>query len=138
MDLASFKSYQVTNKHTLCFIIKKIIAEYADRFMWIMGVCMPMSLRSCLRRKEAKRSIFAGMLRRSCLLFLLGLVNNSLGANIDLDRLRVPGVLQRFAVTYLVVGVTALVLTPSDGQFDVPRGAVSPTDTKLPLLSSLN
>lgn len=94
--------------------------------MWIMGVCMPMSLRSSLRRNESKWGILAGILRRSCSLFLLGLVNNSLGGNIDVDRLRIPGVLQRFAVTYLVVGVTALVLSPRHGDLSVPGGAVSP------------
>ncbi|KAK4013056.1 hypothetical protein OUZ56_025299 [Daphnia magna] len=83
-------------------------------FMWIMGVCMPISLRSSLRRKETKLTIFSGILRRSCLLFLLGLVNNSLGGNIQLSQLRIPGVLQRFAITYLVVGMAGLLFTPAD------------------------
>jgi heparan-alpha-glucosaminide N-acetyltransferase len=84
------------------------------RFMWIMGVCMPISLRSSLRRKESKLTIFAGILRRSCLLFFLGIMNNSLGGPVDLGRLRVPGVLQRFAITYLAVGTAGLLLTPAD------------------------
>ncbi|XP_046657308.1 heparan-alpha-glucosaminide N-acetyltransferase-like [Daphnia pulicaria] len=83
-------------------------------FMWIMGVCMPISLRSSLRRKESKLTIFAGILRRSCLLFFLGIMNNSLGGPVDLGRLRVPGVLQRFAITYLAVGTAGLLLTPAD------------------------
>ena len=82
--------------------------------MWIMGVCMPISLRSSLRRKESKLTIFAGILRRSCLLFFLGIMNNSLGGNIELSRLRIPGILQRFAITYLVVGTAGLLLTPVD------------------------
>lgn len=79
-----------------------------------MGVCMPISLRSSLRRRETKLIIFSGILRRSCLLFLLGLINNSLGGNIELSRLRIPGVLERFAITYLVVGTVGLLLTPTD------------------------
>ena len=82
--------------------------------MWIMGVCMPIALRSSRRRQETKLSNFVGILRRSCLLFLLGLINNSLGGNIQLARLRIPGVLQRFAITYLVVGTLGLLLTPAD------------------------
>lgn len=87
---------------------------FLHRFMWIMGVCMPISLRSSLRRKETKLTIFSGILRRSCLLFLLGLINNSLGGNIQLSQLRIPGVLQRFAITYLVVGMAGLLFTPAD------------------------
>jgi hypothetical protein len=41
-------------------------------------------------------------------------MNNSLGGNIELSRLRIPGVLQRFAITYLVVGTAGLLLTPVD------------------------
>lgn len=75
---------------------------------------MPMSLRSSFRRKESKLTIFTGILRRSCWLFLLGLINNSLGGNIELTRLRIPGVLQRFSITYLVVGIVGLLLTPAN------------------------
>jgi hypothetical protein len=41
-------------------------------------------------------------------------MNNSLGGPVDLGRLRVPGVLQRFAITYLAVGTAGLLLTPAD------------------------
>ena len=85
-------------------------------------MCMPISLRSSLRRSETKLTIFIGIARRACLLFFLGLINNSLGANIDLSRFRIPGVLQRFAITYLVVGVVGLLLTPAD--LGAPSGSV--------------
>ena len=39
-----------------------------------------------------------------------GLVINSLGGNNDLRTLRIPGVLQRFAVCYCVVGLVEVLL----------------------------
>lgn len=81
--------------------------------MWIMGVCMPIALRSSRRQQETKLSNFAWILRRSCHLSQDS-SNNSLGDNIELARLRIPGVLQRFAITYLVRGTLGLLLTPAD------------------------
>ncbi|XP_045592822.1 heparan-alpha-glucosaminide N-acetyltransferase [Procambarus clarkii] len=81
-------------------------------FMWIMGVCIPMGLRSALRRKTPKHKIFFRILKRSIKLFVLGIILNSLGGWIMLDQYRVPGVLQRFAFTYLVTAGVALALSP--------------------------
>ncbi|KAK8754056.1 hypothetical protein OTU49_009163 [Cherax quadricarinatus] len=81
-------------------------------FMWIMGVCIPMGLRSALRRQTPKPKIFFRILKRSIKLFVLGIILNSLGGWIWLDKYRVPGVLQRFAITYLVTAGVALALSP--------------------------
>ena len=48
------------------------------------------------------------VVRRTALLFLLGLTLNSKRSN-DLDQLRIPGVLQRFAVTYFIVSLLEIV-----------------------------
>ena len=74
-------------------------------FMWIMGVSIAISTRSKLRNAIPRMTIYWGVVRRSCVLFLLGLTVNSIGGRNDLDTLRIPGVLQRFAVCYLVVGI---------------------------------
>ncbi|CAG2060112.1 unnamed protein product, partial [Timema podura] len=71
-------------------------------FMWIMGVCIPISIRSQLRKKIPRIKILRGIVRRSCLLFLLGLCVNTT-AGTQLQSLRVFGVLQRFGVVYGVV-----------------------------------
>ena len=76
-------------------------------FLWIMGVCIPMSIKSFEKRKVPLGVAFLGILRRSIVLFLLGFFANTLGW-IDLDKLRIPGVLQRFAITYFVVATTGL------------------------------
>ncbi|KAG7169013.1 heparan-alpha-glucosaminide N-acetyltransferase-like [Homarus americanus] len=81
-------------------------------FMWIMGVCIPMGLRSALKRKTPKYKIFLRILKRAIKLFILGIILNSLGGWIYLDKYRIPGVLQRFAITYLVTAGIALAFTP--------------------------
>jgi len=90
-------------------------------FLWIMGVCVPISLSSSFRRKESKLTIFTHILRRSCLLFLFGLMNNTLGGFTDLDFIRIPGVLQRFSVSYLAIGTLGLLFTPS--RLTAPEGS---------------
>lgn len=83
-------------------------------FLWIMGVCIPMGLRSALRRNTPKSKIFFRILKRSIKLFVLGIILNSLGGWIWLDKYRIPGVLQRFGICYLVTAGVALALTPAD------------------------
>ncbi|KAG0697816.1 Heparan-alpha-glucosaminide N-acetyltransferase [Chionoecetes opilio] len=82
-------------------------------FMWIMGVCIPMGLASALRRNTPRKTIFLRIFKRSVKLFLLGIILNSLGGWVYLDKYRVPGVLQRFAICYLVTASIALAFTPA-------------------------
>ena len=81
-----------------------------------MGASCVLSLNSQLRRALAKKRILAGILRRSAGLFVIGLLLNSrhLGG---VATLRIPGVLQRLAVVYLVVAILELFgLDPEDNQ----------------------
>ena len=77
--------------------------------MWIMGVSTAISTRSKLRNSIPRPTICWGVCKRSAILFFLGLIINSLGNN-DLRTLRIPGVLQRFAVCYLLVGTMEALL----------------------------
>ena len=81
-------------------------------FIWIMGVCVPMSVRSAIRKETPVRAVVWAVTVRSVKLFLLGFILNTLGGWITLARLRVPGVLQRFGLTYVVVGVAESLLLP--------------------------
>lgn len=83
-------------------------------FLWIMGVCIPMGLRSALRRGTPRSKIFARIVKRSIKLFILGIILNSLGGWNYLDRYRIMGVLQRFGICYLVVSGIALFSMPSE------------------------
>ena len=72
-------------------------------FIWIMGVCIPMSVKSAIKRDTPVRTVVWQVAVRSVKLWLLGVILNTLGGWINLDRLRVPGVLQRFGICYFVV-----------------------------------
>ncbi|XP_039308339.1 heparan-alpha-glucosaminide N-acetyltransferase isoform X2 [Solenopsis invicta] len=76
-------------------------------FIWIMGVCVPIALSVQLKRGP-KLQICYSILKRGFLLFLIGVALNTLGTNAQLENIRIFGVLQRFGVTYLVVGLLYL------------------------------
>lgn len=48
-----------------------------NRFVFIMGSAIPFSLRSLKKKAVLKRKIFVKVIRRTCLLFLIGLSLNS-------------------------------------------------------------
>ncbi|GJQ67696.1 hypothetical protein Trydic_g16520, partial [Trypoxylus dichotomus] len=69
-------------------------------FLWIMGVCIPMSIRSTIKSNTPTNKALLRITRRSIILFLIGLF---LGAGTNLKTMRIFGVLQRFGISYLVV-----------------------------------
>lgn len=71
-------------------------------FVWIMGASMALSLDGLKRKGHSGWSLLAKAVRRAVLLFALGLFLNN-GA--DLHNWRIPGVLQRFAVSGLAVAI---------------------------------
>ncbi|XP_070501262.1 heparan-alpha-glucosaminide N-acetyltransferase [Chironomus tepperi] len=76
-------------------------------FLFIMGVCIPLSIKSQVNRQVAVKSIVKKIIKRSITLFFLGLCLNTLwGATFQ--NIRIFGVLQRFGVAYLVVSLIHL------------------------------
>lgn len=86
------------------------ILNYIYRFVWIMGTSMAYSFQGLLKRMTPKKKIFFKIVKRSCILFGLGLlINSSDGLNpVRLRKFRIPGVLQRFAGTYLIIATMHL------------------------------
>ncbi|XP_046753935.1 heparan-alpha-glucosaminide N-acetyltransferase-like [Diprion similis] len=79
-------------------------------FMWIMGVCLPISVGSQLSRQVSRLTMCGATIKRSAILFLLGLSLNTLGTNAQLENIRLFGVLQRFSVVYLIVALILVIL----------------------------
>ncbi len=76
-------------------------------FLFIVGVSITLALG---RRAEAggpRRDLYLKILRRSAIIFVLGLVLAGF-PHYDLSTIRIPGVLQRIAVCYLVASVIFL------------------------------
>jgi predicted acyltransferase len=76
-------------------------------FLFIMGVSLVLSRRARGVRKTATLVDLGRILRRTALLFLLGLVVNGF-PYFHLDTLRIYGVLQRIAVCYLLAALLEL------------------------------
>jgi predicted acyltransferase len=84
-------------------------------FLFIVGVSVAVSFGRRLDTGEDKKSLYLKIIRRSLILFALGLLLNGF-PYYDLSILRIPGVLQRIAICYLA---SALIFINSKwkGQF---------------------
>ncbi|OWF52223.1 heparan-alpha-glucosaminide N-acetyltransferase-like [Mizuhopecten yessoensis] len=80
-------------------------------FIFIMGTAMNFSFRGMLKRGKSRIRIFFKILKRSILLFAIGIILNTNWGPVDLESIRIPGVLQRFSLTYLVIALMELVFT---------------------------
>jgi predicted acyltransferase len=76
-------------------------------FLFILGVSLVFSLTSCLERGMLKGKIVTKILKRTLIIFFLGLVLNGF-PHYNLSTIRIPGVLQRIAVCYCIVSLIFL------------------------------
>ncbi|XP_043514120.1 heparan-alpha-glucosaminide N-acetyltransferase-like isoform X1 [Frieseomelitta varia] len=74
-------------------------------FTWIMGLCIPIAMSSQMKRTASKSTILYGIIKRSILLFLIGMSLNTMSSGPQLETIRIFGVLQRFGLTYFVVAL---------------------------------
>ena len=72
-------------------------------FIWIMGTSMALSFDKLAKNKANQFDYLYKIVRRSVLLFLIGLIFINNGY--DLNAWRIPGVLQRFAFSYFFIAV---------------------------------
>jgi len=89
-------------------------------FLFIVGVAISYSLTKRKIQSDSKSSLYLSIVRRSVILFLLGLILNSFPFGLlfnhqfSLETLRIPGVLQRISIVYLI---SALVFISSSNKF---------------------
>jgi len=79
-------------------------------FLFIVGVAIPFALGRRLAEGEERAAIIAKIVRRSAIIFVLGLVLHFV-SSLDLATIRIPGVLQRIAVCYLVAALLFVTTT---------------------------
>jgi predicted acyltransferase len=83
-------------------------------FLWIVGVAMIFSFSKRIERGDNKGALALHVLRRSVIIFALGMLlagfpfGLAFGHNFSLATIRIPGVLQRIAVCYLVSALIVL------------------------------
>ena len=73
-------------------------------FVFIVGVAIPYSFSNRMARGESRQKLFWQILRRSVLLFVVGVLLNGL-PHFDLRTVRVMNVLQRIALCYFLASV---------------------------------
>jgi predicted acyltransferase len=76
-------------------------------FVFIMGVSIPLAFRKRVEAGGKKRDLYLKIIRRGVIIFALGLVIYGF-PYYDLSTLRIPGVLQRIAICYLVASIIFL------------------------------
>lgn len=76
-------------------------------FLFIVGVSLTLSFQSRIERGESKRTLVLHTLRRSAIIFLIGVFLNGF-PHFNLATLRIAGVLQRIAICYLVAAIIML------------------------------
>jgi len=69
-------------------------------FLFIVGVSVALSLGRRMEAGEDRRRLYLKVVRRSLILFVLGLLLNGFPLY-DLSTIRIPGVLQRISICYL-------------------------------------
>jgi predicted acyltransferase len=77
-------------------------------FLFIVGVAIPLGLGRRLEEGTSRLTLAWRILRRSAVIFALGLLLHAV-PSFELADIRIPGVLQRIAVCYLVAALVFLV-----------------------------
>lgn len=86
-------------------------------FLFIVGVAMAFSLSKYTEGHQATPAVYWRILRRSAILFALGLLLNGFW-NYDLSSIRIMGVLQRISLAYLLAALIVLKV-PRKGQWAI-------------------
>lgn len=81
-------------------------------FLYIVGISTGLFITACHEKGIARSEILTKIVKRSCLLFGLGLAINMLPNHFDLHYLRIFGVLQRIALCYCVGSILFLYTKP--------------------------
>lgn len=73
-------------------------------FLFIVGVSMTFSFANKIERGESRKKLIVQVIKRTLLLFLLGLIINGF-PNFDLSTIRYMGILQRIALCYALCAI---------------------------------
>ena len=81
-------------------------------FIVILGVALPFALARRKRSGQELHSVYVRIVRRAVLLFAFGFILNLVAAQFSWTVVRIPGVLQRIALVYLVAAPITLHTSP--------------------------
>lgn len=78
-------------------------------FIFIVGVSLVFSLSNSLNKGASKKELFIKILKRSIIIFLIGLFLNAFPRHFNFESIRIFGVLQRIAICYFVAASLFLI-----------------------------
>ncbi|CAM4757962.1 unnamed protein product [Rotaria magnacalcarata] len=81
-------------------------------FVWILGASLIFSLKNALDKGVSRRALLFKVVMRSLKLFIIGFILNT-RFKVDLNDVRILGVLQRFSIIYGVIGIIEVLCTRS-------------------------
>jgi predicted acyltransferase len=87
-------------------------------FVFVMGVSLTLALSRALELGATRSQLVPKIARRTLILFALGLLCNSF-PSLDLQTIRIPGVLQRIALAYACAAAVLLLVRTSLGRAGV-------------------
>ena len=73
-------------------------------FLFIVGVAITLSFASRLQKGSLRSTLAKHVVRRAAIIFVIGLAVNGF-PDYHLHTLRIPGILQRIAICYLIAGL---------------------------------
>lgn len=82
-------------------------------FLFILGAAMPFAFARRIQQGYHERDLYGRIVRRTIWLIALGVVLNLVAALPSVSGLRLPGVLQRIGLVYLIAAPIALHLRPT-------------------------
>jgi predicted acyltransferase len=91
-----------------------LIDMVAPAFLFCIGAAMPLSFERRSAKGDSRATLIRHVLSRGALLILIGLFLN-LYPNFDFATFRIPGVLQRIGLCYMLTGVFILLTARIDG-----------------------
>jgi predicted acyltransferase len=91
-----------------------LIDMVAPAFLFCIGAAMPLSLERRSAKGDSRVALLRHVLSRGALLIAIGLFLN-LYPHFDFATFRIPGVLQRIGLCYMLVGVFMLLTARVDG-----------------------
>ena len=91
-----------------------LIDMVAPAFLFVIGCAMPLSFERRSASGDARGTLLRHIITRGLMLVAIGFFLN-LYPRFDFDTVRIPGVLQRIGLCYLLAGVFALLTARRDG-----------------------
>ena len=76
-------------------------------FLFIVGISCAISLKNQVNLKS-KSAVYSGILQRSIILFVVGVLLNAIPDHFHFDTIRIYGILQRIAICYLICSIIYL------------------------------